>query len=297
MNITGYSEISASVMNSGRNGTVHSVYKNSVNLIFDGQIVSLQPAGSTLTPLSLLTDCPDFSLLRVQREDVVFTDQHRLQVAGKYVFCYGKQTPLISTRLVVRQFPVSTEYLRVTRAISDILEEAAPTESIYHAAFGRPALSLSQIYLTEERSILEHAGAKHAEGDVSSTAFGLSELIGLGPGLTPSGDDFLIGVLFALDMGNSAEIRTFRQLLWQKILEHVEMTTDLSGQFLRCAGKGYFAAPLLDLHSAVFGGDKKMLNETIRTIATIGHSSGCDTLSGILWVLKRFCTERRIETW
>ena len=37
-------------------GTVHSAYGKAVNLVFGSRMVSLQPLGSPVSPLSLITD-------------------------------------------------------------------------------------------------------------------------------------------------------------------------------------------------------------------------------------------------
>src|SRR5215475_6042897 len=66
----------------------------------------------------------------------------------------------------------------------------------------------------------------------------IAELIGLGPGLTPSGDDLLGGALVALaSLGSD---RT-RDVLWNACRAHLDRTGEISAAHLRSAARGYAA--------------------------------------------------------
>src|SRR5690606_34858462 len=67
----------------------------------------------------------------------------------------------------------------------------------------------------------------------------VEQLLGLGPGLTPSGDDFLAGALAAL-YGVGA--RDHVQLLWSKLEPCLSSATnEISAAHLRCAASGQLA--------------------------------------------------------
>lgn len=120
----------------------------------------------------------------------------------------------------------------------------------------------------------------------------LGALVGLGAGLTPSGDDVLVGILAALDWGRdlqpgAAAIR--RRLIAALPAPLGARTPRLSAQLLRAAADGLYAEPILDLL------DTMTLDETasehagraIQVLLEVGHRSGADTLRGIAAALAR----------
>ena len=70
----------------------------------------------------------------------------------------------------------------------------------------------------------------------------LCHLIGLGIGLTPSGDDFLCGFLAGLRLSDGSSV--FLPFLEQHILHTLDRTNEISAAFLRCAVLGQFSAPV-----------------------------------------------------
>jgi hypothetical protein len=101
---------------------------------------------------------------------------------------------------------------------------------------------------------------------------------GLGPGLTPSGDDVLGGVLFALRAarGPAEEPR---------LAEAVDAvaTNDISRAFLQWAARGQALSPAHDLVGAVVAGDRGSAGASARALAAVGESSGADFALGLRW--------------
>ena len=115
----------------------------------------------------------------------------------------------------------------------------------------------------------------------------LTELVGLGFGLTPSCDDVLMGVLAALDFMREAAPATcaVRQRLVHALPRDLEQRTSLvSAQMLRAAASGRYPEPVVELTQALRDRDAS-LNE-IRSAAdrvrALGHRSGNDILLGFL---------------
>jgi hypothetical protein len=105
----------------------------------------------------------------------------------------------------------------------------------------------------------------------------LVSLIGLGVGLTPSGDDFLCGVLAGLILtGNSDQ--TFTSILKKRIGTSLSNTNDISRTFLRCALSSHFSKTIKDL---VFPATVEDIHASFKAV---GHSSGFDSLCGIYYV-------------
>ena len=106
-------------------------------------------------------------------------------------------------------------------------------------------------------------------------------LLGLGPGLTPSGDDALGGALLALHLLREDERCA---ILGQTILQHSQATHAISRAHLRAAASGLAAEPLHEVLCRLLEGEICM-EEHLRGLNRMGHSSGWDALTGALTVL------------
>src|SRR5262249_54749872 len=106
-------------------------------------------------------------------------------------------------------------------------------------------------------------------------------LTGLGPGLTPSGDDLLVGALAVLDA--LAERKTHAALANAIAAAPRGLTSPLSDYLLRAAAAGYLGDPLCRAVSAVISGKAEA---AVASIREIGHSSGWDMLVGAVSTLK-----------
>ncbi|MEK6711889.1 MAG: DUF2877 domain-containing protein [Nitrospinota bacterium] len=103
-------------------------------------------------------------------------------------------------------------------------------------------------------------------------------LIGLGPGLTPSGDDCLGGALVALRAlgeGRAAD----RLAAWALPLAEGR-TGKISLAHLRCAAAGEGASALHEALAALCVPGAAGLPEALDAIHAIGHTSGWDALAG-----------------
>ncbi|HVP40141.1 MAG TPA: DUF2877 domain-containing protein [Candidatus Saccharimonadales bacterium] len=119
----------------------------------------------------------------------------------------------------------------------------------------------------------------------------LATLVGLGEGLTPSGDDALVGVLAGLDLAREAApaARALRAELAEALAAAAPRTARLSAQMLAAAVDGLYAEPVLGLLAALAdaGPAAGSVEEAAAALAGMGHRSGTDTLWGIAAALTR----------
>ena len=113
-------------------------------------------------------------------------------------------------------------------------------------------------------------------------------LLGLGPGLTPSGDDVLCGMLLVLGATSGpAAVRTLHRSLADAVVRDVGRTTALSATLLRSALDGYAVPPVLDLlTSAQLAPGGCAAEHLVRAVTDVGHSSGSDLLVGVRAALR-----------
>lgn len=128
------------------------------------------------------------------------------------------------------------------------------------------------------------AASPPSSDETTADARILVPLIGLGPGLTPSGDDFLGGAMVALHyLGADA----LRNALWAAIEPHAERgTSSISFAHLEAAAAGFPGEALHDLLGAVMTGQGAALPSLLARIDAIGHTSGWDAAAGAAVVLR-----------
>ncbi len=121
----------------------------------------------------------------------------------------------------------------------------------------------------------------------------LRRFIGLGEGLTPSGDDLLVGLLAMWQA--AGEVGPWDSpVARQQLLEYMQThTTILSAEFLRCALEGHFAEPLLRLVRSLLVGSPAWQAHAA-ALAAVGHSSGVDTMVGMV-LGSRLLARRQVE--
>ena len=128
----------------------------------------------------------------------------------------------------------------------------------------------------ELKQIFQKLIAGLQNNDAVRVVHAAERLAGRGSGLTPTGDDLLMGVMYGLWVLGQSE--------WLNMLEStaVDRTTTLSAAFLACASAGEATEPWHDL---VAGRPR-----AVETILEIGHTSGADALFGFVNALKQLDT-------
>jgi hypothetical protein len=121
-------------------------------------------------------------------------------------------------------------------------------------------------------------------GDGEALATAPRGLVGLGPGATPSGDDLLAGLLVGARRGLRALGREEAAVdrLAAGCLALVGETTRLAGARLRCAAADELDEALDAVFPPVYAAHGRCAWLHAARAAELGHSSGTDTLAGVL---------------
>lgn len=111
-----------------------------------------------------------------------------------------------------------------------------------------------------------------------------AQLIGLGPGLTPSGDDYLGGILVGLRwVGRGSQADSLWRWLEPRLAGH---TGELSIAHLAAAASGEAHEALHRLLEDLSAWEAPDLHPALARLDGVGHSSGWDALAGIVAVAK-----------
>jgi hypothetical protein len=124
--------------------------------------------------------------------------------------------------------------------------------------------------------------------ELTSSVSPARALIGLGAGLTPSGDDLLVGYLAGLwcSVSGMSERAQFVSSLGKAIIQLSQQTTDISRAYLFHASQGGVSSRLADLAEAICHGENSdRLVAITESAMQVGHTSGMDAVSGLLFGL------------
>ena len=258
---------------SARDGRVRALFERSAYVELGGQWICIGGEGLSRGPLNALAHAPAAirRWLALPLQDAPVRGEWPVfRVAGMrldFARAVHWHPPLPS-------LPVDTA--RLARGIERMRAAAStriPGEGLAFLVAG-----------TAATGALADAGGAAAEAlrawipraDAASPPAALHEVIGLGPGLTPSGDDFLGGALIALRaLGRDAMARR----LGEWLLPRCERATHpISAAHLAAAADGEGGEAL---HACLLAlaGDRDP-GAALNAIATVGHTSGWDALAG-----------------
>jgi hypothetical protein len=123
------------------------------------------------------------------------------------------------------------------------------------------------------------------EDSIPQAIEAITGLLGLGPGLTPSGDDIAMGLLASLAW--QARLGGVSDKLVRSLAEAVRevaaiRTNRISARLLHYAGEGMLYAPAMELGEVLLAGETSMLDNTARRLCSIGNTTGVDVATGLL---------------
>ncbi len=139
-------------------------------------------------------------------------------------------------------------------------------------------------------SIVHDVESACLDRDLARAVWSCQALIGMGPGLTPSGDDFIGGLLFTLSRLHPVypDLMKWDRQLAERLCKYARTRTNIiSYHLLRDYANGLGAEPLhrllADLLSAETNGH---LADSARQVVGIGNTSGRELLAGALTALR-----------
>ena len=121
-----------------------------------------------------------------------------------------------------------------------------------------------------------------ASGNQHEVSLASGGLAGLGPGLTPSGDDFLIGAMYGL--WSSLPSAEAKALSGEICAASLGRTNRVSAAWLAAASEGHAIEAWHELVDALYASDEDVVVRSCRQLIDLGHTSGADALAGFVLV-------------
>ena len=241
-------------------GSVVGIYQDFCNILGnDGRMITIAISPMGKSPFSVLIEWQD-SFTSILAKMNVQADQYGIKVGDVIFINLGNAETWVPK---MPQFP-RTFRLKVSSAelLFDYTHWLEPTFYNSSNKYVRDKLISGAKEL--QLALVNRHPIKRA----------VTYLAGLGSGLTPSGDDYLLGVMASLWLTKNTHF--LDEIAWLSS----QKTTSLSAAYLMAASKGDFAECWHDLAQAVLYQDPKALRDSISEFIQIGASSGRDALVG-----------------
>ena len=275
---------------------VHSIYERTINLIIDGQLIALQIADSPVSPISIILPLNETGLdrLKIKSNSPVSIDGTNLLI-GKNIISLDHAYDVYDDTLYEHNFSTSLKdvvWQLITTSGRDgfsVLISSHDTPDDIALSYARKKLDAAESICSTMTSI-NSADETTKSNQLNKLCNSLSGLIGVGTGLTPSGDDFMTGVLSTFKAFPQCFNHKLISSLSNSICSRRNNTNEISSAFIDCALRGQFSKAIIDLYdslcldnvqSPVIG--QESIDNLLDSFLDIGHTSGIDTLTGIYW--------------
>ncbi|ETI67818.1 DUF2877 domain-containing protein [Neobacillus vireti] len=278
----GYSDLIPLLLSKKGNGHVHSIFKNGFNIKMDDSLVfignkknGLLPFGihllevDTLRAVSVVnngeavfwntrTNSLEFSSLSISLEKGHRFKNELTSLKSNQVFEIGFENLCAQLSTMEELTGLDIDINQFLKRFNGIGEKKWFGPESY-------LVMLIEVVMSSDRYLIEKT---------------LRYFLGRGKGLTPSGDDMIVGLL-AFDATSNFISALFYQQL-SELLESEPITTDVSREYLRYAIRHEFGSTVTELVNSLASGDDSTFNKAFQNLLEVGHSSGLDTLFGIL---------------
>ncbi|MGL5512361.1 MAG: DUF2877 domain-containing protein [Sporomusa sp.] len=262
-------------------GRVHSVFCKTLNISAnDGRLYSIAGAYQDNAPCSIRVAAPiPFNQMEIQPGDTVWVDQGRLYVGNVTIdiddiVLWDSLLPPFPGKDASRDLENSTIVLR------QCIDRYGKSGGLKDLWF--PSTYYSQnVFSAELTARAQKLLAALRNNDYDEACCCGCRLIGLGGGLTPSGDDFCAALLTVIHMPNSPFGENYRQFGYLLVDIAMRQTTIISRNMLKLAACGQARENVIALLREVAGGSPAAMEAAVLKVLQIGSLSGTDWAVGL----------------
>jgi hypothetical protein len=275
----------------GLSGRVHSVFAHVLNLqTVEGKLVSLASRALDDAPGTLVVDVADFLQSHAAPGDAVSVTAGTLHVGQRLAVRFGTAR---AWQRALPPYPADIAMLRANLATARSILQRGQREGaqppVPGQAYGRglapsstPVPSSALVAAARQR-LARHVDAlctALAAADAASTSRHAHAMLGLGPGLTPAGDDVLAGVFAVIALPRSPLaplLDTARDVAAAAGVQ----TNAISAAMLDAAVRGEVRERIVALLDSLLRGPVAAVPARMAPVLSIGASSGRDLCAGI----------------
>ena len=262
---------------------LHSKFTNVVNYSFNNSLLSIVSKKIESGPINIVVD----DIIQFLEDEIIIKSRRLLCSS----FICNLEEHLKYNSEISRNVIADLKLETVINMLLPLLVESAPDLSL---AFVFDESRKKYFKSSFERYFINRFSAG-IERLRAGKAVECAEMInGLGFGLTPSGDDFIAGMLCALYLLQEITRREDLVSLRENICKAAESVNIISMNAMKMATNGRFGENFKNMVSALAQNDERKICEAVHNILNIGATSGADMLTGFLYT---FITENRFNCW
>ena len=257
----------------------HSSFTHALNLRWENKIISILSEEKVLAPDSLTLPA-DFFADKFLHNTVFFTKGQ-----GKSIILYA---PTSLNKFVFTA--KNCENLKLNQQLKINFNDAFIHDFFICLNQNKRQNSLFELIFEKKDPFCQEKYEKlkihtlNADTDIKSLSYDLSAFLGLGPGLTPSGDDFILGFLFICTLYDVK----FLSYIAKVLKTQLPFTNDISAAMLELALEKRFNLNLIktaEYLQKINPADYNNCIDGIFSLKNYGHSSWQDCLLGIFTAL------------
>ncbi|CAG9609583.1 DUF2877 domain-containing protein [Pseudoneobacillus rhizosphaerae] len=277
--ISGDSDFIQKIKASEFSGYVHSIFNRTVNIqsLENGELYTVACQEIDNGPNTLVIQVERFNTINLSVNDQVYTENNFLHIANKLTIAVDKAALWES---ILPEYPQKVEILnRNSTKMRDYIDHYGIGGGMKKSNHPTTPFEIELSRLLEERTgllLTELFNNRHSEAIEKA-----SKLIGLGPGLTPSGDDFLVGLFTILNLPKSPT-HPLKDFCLEVVKLAKPLTNEISYMAMQKASIGKVRESIISLIHSILYGTEEDLILSLNKVLKIGSSSGTDIALGIL---------------
>lgn len=269
---------------------IKSIHHEYLNLLTPNGLVTLVKAGKPMIPFGIEVDLKeDWFSYGISENQVVYQFPDQIVFEGICAITDYQRCPHVSCQPIFdRHFNAQEQIRRLHFLYQNVLKTAQTGGILTY--LGMDDLTDSKQEGSQMSRYLEKVRARYktlvtgirSDSD-ERIREGVCGLLGIGQGLTPSGDDFLLGFLCGLREVGVNHSRSAAEKMAHCLAENApSRTTTLSVEYLTYGIKRLYHQNLKELIEAFNMGNDEELSQKAVTLIGLGHFSGTDLLTGFI---------------
>lgn len=285
---------------------VQSVFEHAIYITGGNTLIKVIDNKEYISPTSIVIDKPErlsFKSFDIEEGTEIIINESELSTPengfsidlSKASTWYPPKFSELTARLSLEEINLNL------RVLHDVIYTCPSREGLVPLLENIEIYGPMEVFLKEQRPTVSEKARPYIErlmwglfsGDLESITGNAESILGLGPGLTPSCDDFLAGLILSLQLGsrilnkNDTAVLGFYNKASEEILRIAKCkTTIYSVSFLNEAVHGEGPSAIIDLICSVFTQSPDHVAKASRTLIGMGETSGADISIGICYGLR-----------
>lgn len=280
---------------------VHSIFKDVINLIdHQGELITLISENKMMAPMTLQAPFNRSVVKKMVSDDIVMVTDSKIsfkrlnwQLEFMAADVWQADFETDALKYDPHTFMACSEIIREALLykgdnggllpLIKVLEKQLQVEPSHMSLPKNNTYTefIEEVFIT----LIKHLKNKEYEMLVDI----LPRFVGFGPGLTPSSDDFLMGMMITLYLEsiiNNQDQPRIQEMTAQIYNSCISKTTTVSEAMLKNASKGRIASAHRNLIETIYSDSGDHVREKAIAVINNGASSGTDFLFGI------YCAQR-----